>query len=69
MDVGTEGASSGGAGSEDQSSTWKVYSPANPTAVELRLLHRHLLHIVQQLADLSDRMEIELGSDRDWTSE
>jgi ATP-dependent protease Clp ATPase subunit len=54
--------SSEGAISPDQPSTWEVYSPHNPAAVELRALQQQVAYIARQLAALAQGMEEERGS-------
>lgn len=65
MDYSSEDPSSEGAISPDQPSTWKVYSPHNPAAVELRTLQQQVAYIAGQLAALAEGMEEERGSATD----
>ena len=57
MDVATEDPAPEGIGDTGESAPWKVLSPADPTALELRTLQRQAAQIARGLDRLVDRME------------
>jgi ATP-dependent protease Clp ATPase subunit len=63
MDVATGDPAPEGVGGTDESAPWKVLSPADPTAVELRTLQRQAAQIARRLDRLVDGMENTLNKD------